>query len=42
MPVPRARVALQAAQWIAGKKGVFEFREILTELQSTAATAAGS
>ncbi len=29
-----ARGALQAAQWIAGKKGVFEFREILAELRS--------
>ena len=37
-----ARGALQAAQWIAGKKGVFEFREILAELQSTAVTAASS
>ncbi len=27
-----ARGALRAAQWIAGKKGVFEFREILGEL----------
>jgi len=27
-----ARGALQAARWIAGKKGVFEFREILGEL----------
>jgi 4-hydroxy-tetrahydrodipicolinate reductase len=27
-----ARGALQAARWIAGKKGVFEFREILAEL----------
>jgi 4-hydroxy-tetrahydrodipicolinate reductase len=29
-----ARGALQAAQWIAGKKGVFEFREILPELRA--------
>jgi 4-hydroxy-tetrahydrodipicolinate reductase len=28
-----ARGALQAARWIAGKKGVFEFREILGELR---------
>ena len=28
-----ARGALQAAQWISGKKGVFEFREILGELR---------
>jgi len=27
-----ARGALQAARWIVGKKGVFEFREILSEL----------
>jgi 4-hydroxy-tetrahydrodipicolinate reductase len=27
-----ARGALQAARWVAGKKGVFEFREILGEL----------
>jgi len=27
-----ARGALRAAQWIAGKRGVFEFREILGEL----------
>lgn len=35
-----ARGALQAARWIAGKKGVFEFREILGELRSPEATAA--
>jgi len=28
-----ARGALRAARWIAGKKGVFEFREILGELR---------
>jgi 4-hydroxy-tetrahydrodipicolinate reductase len=28
-----ARGALEAARWIAGKKGVFEFREILAELR---------
>jgi 4-hydroxy-tetrahydrodipicolinate reductase len=28
-----ARGALRAAQWIAGKKGVYEFREILDELR---------
>lgn len=28
-----ARGALQAARWIAGKKGVFDFREILAELR---------
>jgi 4-hydroxy-tetrahydrodipicolinate reductase len=27
-----ARGALQAARWVAGKKGVFEFHEILGEL----------
>jgi 4-hydroxy-tetrahydrodipicolinate reductase len=27
-----ARGALQAARWVAGKKGLFEFREILGEL----------
>ena len=32
-----ARGALQAARWIAGKKGVFEFREILGELRPPAA-----
>jgi 4-hydroxy-tetrahydrodipicolinate reductase len=35
-----ARGALQAAQWIAGKKGVFEFTEILTELRSVGASVA--
>lgn len=36
-----ARGALQAARWIQGKTGVFEFREILSELASPrAATAA--
>ncbi|MGB7435381.1 MAG: dihydrodipicolinate reductase C-terminal domain-containing protein [Candidatus Acidiferrum sp.] len=29
-----ARGALQAARWIMGKQGIFEFREILGELQS--------
>jgi 4-hydroxy-tetrahydrodipicolinate reductase len=29
-----ARGALRAARWVAGKKGVFEFREILGELAS--------
>lgn len=28
-----ARGALRAARWVAGKKGVFEFREILAELE---------
>jgi len=28
-----ARGALQAARWVHGKKGVFEFREILSELR---------
>jgi 4-hydroxy-tetrahydrodipicolinate reductase len=28
-----ARGALEAARWIAGKKGVFEFREILAEFE---------
>jgi len=37
-----ARGALQAARWIGGKKGVFEFREILAELQSSAASVASS
>jgi len=32
-----ARGALQAAQWIAGKQGCFEFREILSELSSRTA-----
>ncbi len=32
-----ARGALQAARWIVGKKGVFEFREILGELRSPVA-----
>jgi 4-hydroxy-tetrahydrodipicolinate reductase len=32
-----ARGALQAARWIVGKKGVFEFREILPELRTPAA-----
>jgi 4-hydroxy-tetrahydrodipicolinate reductase len=35
-----ARGALQAARWISGKKGVFEFREIVEDLQSSV-TAAG-
>ena len=35
-----ARGSLQAAQWIAGKKGVFEFREILGELRQPEAAAA--
>jgi 4-hydroxy-tetrahydrodipicolinate reductase len=34
-----ARGALQAARWIAGKQGVFEFREILHELQTVGAAA---
>jgi 4-hydroxy-tetrahydrodipicolinate reductase len=34
-----ARGALQAARWIAGKKGVFEFREIVSELHSVVADA---
>jgi 4-hydroxy-tetrahydrodipicolinate reductase len=29
-----ARGALQAARWITGKKGVFEFREVLGELRA--------
>jgi 4-hydroxy-tetrahydrodipicolinate reductase len=29
-----ARGALRAARWVAGKKGLFEFREILGELES--------
>ena len=32
-----ARGALQAAQWIAGKRGVFEFREIVKELTPASA-----
>ena len=28
-----ARGALRAARWVAGKRGVFEFREILSELE---------
>ena len=35
-----ARGALLAARWIAGKKGVFEFREILSELGRTSASPA--
>ncbi|HXY01453.1 MAG TPA: dihydrodipicolinate reductase C-terminal domain-containing protein [Candidatus Limnocylindrales bacterium] len=35
-----ARGALQAARWIVGKQGVFEFREILTELRGAEAAAA--
>jgi 4-hydroxy-tetrahydrodipicolinate reductase len=35
-----ARGALQAARWIAGKRGVFEFREILSELRSAGVVAA--
>ena len=31
-----ARGALRAARWVAGKKGLFEFREILGELSSQA------
>ena len=27
-----ARGALRAARWVVGKKGLFEFREILSEL----------
>lgn len=34
-----AQGALQAARWIAGKQGVFEFREILGELRRKGATA---
>lgn len=34
-----ARGALQAAQWIIGKQGVFEFRDILGELRSPVETA---
>lgn len=30
-----ARGALQAARWIAGKRGFFEFKEILSELRGT-------
>jgi 4-hydroxy-tetrahydrodipicolinate reductase len=37
-----ARGALQAARWIAGKKGVFEFRQIVHELRSIEAVAGGS
>jgi 4-hydroxy-tetrahydrodipicolinate reductase len=33
-----ARGALLAARWIAGKKGVFEFREILNELGRSSAS----
>jgi 4-hydroxy-tetrahydrodipicolinate reductase len=36
-----ARGALLAARWIIGKKGVFEFREVLADLQSRK-SAAGS
>ncbi len=34
-----ARGALQAARWIAGKKGVFEFRQILADLRGMPADA---
>jgi 4-hydroxy-tetrahydrodipicolinate reductase len=37
-----ARGALQAARWIAGKKGVFEFRQIVHELRSSEAAVGGS
>jgi 4-hydroxy-tetrahydrodipicolinate reductase len=37
-----ARGALQAARWITGKKGVFEFREILADLQSAKVAAGGT
>jgi len=37
-----ARGALQAARWIAGKQGVFEFKEILSALRGKTATADGS
>jgi len=37
-----ARGALLAARWIAGKKGVFEFREILNELGRSNASSAAS
>ncbi len=32
-----ARGALQAARWVLGKEGVFEFRDVLGELQSAVA-----
>jgi 4-hydroxy-tetrahydrodipicolinate reductase len=35
-----ARGALQAARWIAGKRGVYEFREILKELRAPVAAGA--
>ena len=35
-----ARGALQAARWIAGRRGFFEFKEILGELGHAAAVAA--
>ena len=34
-----ARGALQAAQWIAGKHGIFEFRQIVAELRPAEAVA---
>jgi 4-hydroxy-tetrahydrodipicolinate reductase len=37
-----ARGALQAARWIVGKRGVFEFRQILAELRPTEALASRS
>ena len=37
-----ARGALQAARWVSGKRGVFEFREILSELSGVEAGAAMS
>jgi len=36
-----ARGALRAARWIAGKKGVFEFREVLGELTVSCGRATG-
>jgi 4-hydroxy-tetrahydrodipicolinate reductase len=35
-----ARGALQAARWIAGKRGVYEFREILKDLRAPVAAGA--
>lgn len=37
-----ARGALQAARWVSGKRGVFEFREILSELSGVEAGVAMS
>ena len=37
-----ARGALRAARWVVGKKGFFEFRDIVSELGSTGSSGTGS